>query len=367
MAINPSSKLCFSRRLTYAVLFFSFLGLSVVWLSSLSSSVNKTTSSKAAGPDSIPLRDFGGKNQPCVFDQTRNEYYCNKDTNLVCDGSLDFWVSNDTTRFNYWKENKGQAPKCIDPVDVPMGKVGQLCRKEGQGARQCDSGLVCIEVFTKTTFPSPSSSFYQYFISQYKGNKLPGFKFNVDIIVEQWLELTQAIADFTHWNTEIKSSIFPLPRGICIPDSFTKVESCGDAGQKACKNELGQYFCFGENRKIYDVNNDGYNCGPKITISGKTPVRCDDLSSSCNEFCGNQKLKCVETCEVSNPFNNGDQSGVITVRGGLLVNYPYDGPNLSTTWRGGNCSQDMLPGVEIYLNHYGCNMGFKTNCCCDKK
>ena len=62
MFLDPSSKFCLSKRLVIVSLLLLFFGLSVVLFSTLSSSVNKTTSSKAAELENVDLNDIRGEN-----------------------------------------------------------------------------------------------------------------------------------------------------------------------------------------------------------------------------------------------------------------------------------------------------------------
>ena len=350
------------------VLFLLFVvGISFIIFSTLSSSVNKTTSSKAEAPASGVLKEIGGKNQECAIGE--GGPYCKVDTSLVCNAKLDFFIKGALN------SDVSNETKCIDYSDIIMGKEGTLCRKAESGQKQCDSELTCADVFRaydnedKKIF---SEVFTDYLISVYKnrgfkaGNNY-GLWFDNDgkLGINTWLP--NNIKDFIYFNDK-KNNLLPEPRGICIPNSLTKVMSCGELGQVTCPNlKVPGGVCFGNTRRIYDVNDDKYKCVPKITIKSKTILRCDDLSTSCDNFCSKQSLKCVETCEVSTTFNNGDQEWPTTVRGGLIVRAPYDGSKFDFTWRSGSCDQETFPDMNIKLNHYGCNMGFETNCCCDKK
>lgn len=73
------------------------------------------------------MQDFGGKGNPCAINPDTKEYHCNADTSLVCSGSLDFWLSSQTTRDNIMSVKKTmleKGPKCLPPEEVPMGGEG---------------------------------------------------------------------------------------------------------------------------------------------------------------------------------------------------------------------------------------------------
>ena len=369
MALNTSSKICISKRLTITALLLAFVGFSVVVFSTLSSSINKTTSSKASGTESITLRDFGGKNMPCAYSLEKKDYYCNSDApNLLCYGSLDFWLSNDTTKFNLWKENNGQGPKCVDPVDIPMGNLGQICKPAGLGVKQCDKG-VCASMINLSVLRN-TKAYYDYIEFTYKGSKRSDlvFTFNADQTINKEDSnglngLYNAMRHFTFLDDSNKarsSYIVDLP-SICIPESLSKVESCGDKGEMPCINESGQHICFGEDTIVSQESWDSPICKKKNIITGKTLLRCDNRSESCDKYCKTQNAKCVDTCEAKVVIDEGGEVGLKerVVKAGLIYKTAIKEGTSST----GTCLQERISGRPIGDS---CVSFAGIDCCCDK-
>lgn len=367
MTLNTSSKICISKRLTITALLLIALGFSVIVFSTLSSSVNKTTSSKAEAPASGMMQNFGGKNEPCNYRSDHNpEYYCNDDTSLVCDGPLDFWLSNKETKQKIRADKKTlleKGPKCLLPEEVPMGGEGQICRPAILGGKkQCDQeGLVCVNVFGDSLGHTISSTYMDYFDAKYKNtedrDRFYGF----------------AIGRYFHRKTNLTDGSLVGTYGVCIPGSFTKVESCGDANEKPCLDESGKQICFGDNRIVLlaPEARDTARCVSKITIKAKGLVRCDDgASQTCNEFCAKQNGKCVETCEDKILVDQGNELGAkeMMVKAGMFEVQVYDfkqHPKVS-----GSCNQDYSPsfgpGTKLpEVCRY--NADFVPRCCCDVK
>ena len=292
------------------------------------------------------MQDFGGKNNPCAIDPDTKEYYCNADTNLVCSGSLDFWLSTQTTRDKIMSDKKTmleKGPKCVDPAEIPMGKEGQPCRKVASGSKQCDQeGLVCVNVYGDRR-PGLSAAYSDYFFNKYKDNK--------DSSLAMW-----AIGKYFRIKTNpADNSLIGTfeTYGVCIPNAFTKVGSCGDKGEVPCTNELGQKYCFGDNRIVLFAPQaqDSARCVPKITVKTKGLVRCDDgASQTCNEFCAKQGGKCVDTCEDKILVDQGNEVGAkeMMVKAGMFEVQVYDlkiHPKVS-----GSCNQDYSPSFGRGLN-----------------
>ncbi len=351
------------------------VGFSVVVFSTLSSSVNKTTSSKASGSESVALRDFGGKNQPCIPDDPQRienrELICNENAGLVCSAPLDFWLRHKDSR-DFTTETK-----CLEYVDIPMGKEGQLCRKAEQGKRQCESGLTCANVFKDEPPAGLTKTFDDYLVSKYKGDKRLGKELSFEISKDLRINFSNYNNDYYRYGaTGIPNFVymtdtsknFVEPRGICIPDNFTKVESCGDAGQRACINEKSEYYCFGDNRVIRDGKTDNSICVPKIKVTSKDLFSCDDQSSSCNEFCSGQNARCVETCDDKVLVDQGGEVGLkeMTVKAGLFDQGNWNGGPLEPK-KSGTCSQTYSPSLGQTVPLYEmCRRNRNTYCCCDK-
>lgn len=161
--------------------------------------------------------------------------------------------------------------------------------------------------------------------------------------------------------------------GVCLPDKFSIVESCGDKDEVPCTNELGQKYCFGDNRIVLlaPQAQDTARCVPKITVKTKGLVRCDDgASQTCNEFCAKQGGKCVETCEDKILVDQGNEAGAkeMMVKAGMFEVQVYNlkqHPKVS-----GSCNQDYSPsfgpGTKLpEVCRY--NADFVPRCCCDVK
>ncbi len=339
------------------------VGFSVVAFSTLSSSINKTTSSKASGTESTAMQDFGGKNNPCAIDPDTKEYYCNADTNLVCSGSLDFWLSTQTTRDKIMSDKKTmleKGPKCVDPAEIPMGKEGQICRPPGSVTGQCDSQSVCVNL-VGDKWPTLSNPYRSYFEAKYKGYDLTYF---------EW-----ALRNYFHVEINPTDGSLVGTYRACIPENLSKVESCGDEGQKACKNELGNYYCFGENRMIDDEFYGSYpfKCvkKSKSAITSKQWVRCDNASSTCEAFCESIGAKCFNTCESKATLSRDGQQEEVTVRSGMYEaeRYPFINNKPSVEKIEGSCQQNRNTFPDIWASQLNkvCNIAHNLYCCCNKK
>lgn len=309
---------------------------------------------------------MGGKNQPCAFDPKHNpEYYCNDDApQLVCDGSLDFWLSTDTTKSQIRSDRKlivEKGPKCLLPEDVPMGKEGQICRPAEPGKKQCDTVLVCVQVMDKA--PSLTTTYRDYFIAKYKDKKTS--------YSENYPSIASALHRFAHITVKNNVDGQTEPNGICVPEPFSKVESCGDAGQKACINELGQDFCFGENRVAYDGAN-GNICSPKIAIKSKGLIKCTGKYRTCADFCSYNGGKCNSQCAGRANFPNPNDTEK-DVGGGLFYQEKIYNIDTGQTRLGpkhaGICDQTYAQiGSDYDINFSDiCTSSNETYCCCDVK
>ena len=128
MTQNLASKICFSKRFTYVLLFLFLIGISFVSFSSLSSSVNKTTSSRAADIASSEISAITKptgceKVRECEYNEDRYggmraEYYSaasffSSDCTLFCDQLMYKSIKTyDGSTFNSCFDTKENAFVC---------------------------------------------------------------------------------------------------------------------------------------------------------------------------------------------------------------------------------------------------------------
>lgn len=254
-------KLCIRKPYFYIFIFILLIFTGIFYLSNKLNLTSLSTSSKAAKPKTAAItkpktaamRLTGGLNNPCFS----NPPFCNSNVSpqLFCDASLDFWVSY------YLAEEQNNVPKldwsqttCRYKKDI-IGQDTRLCRSSDDPNYAingpCNPGLSCfVDASTES-------------IDNY-------FKTKVGNIT---LDTPQEAAINTYKSGEISNYGDPIVN-ICLPESLSAVEDCGDQGQDPCPGDV----CYSPNKLTVEHKCD--SCG----ALGQIPCREHDWTFCTDPF-----------------------------------------------------------------------------------
>ena len=211
--------------------------------------------------------------------------------NIVCKADLSFWLASPNERLTRYKHGE---TKCVNffSSEISKGTVGNVCRFNI--TNQCDPGLSCTLYFYNIlsyldTLPqiqtylsslnitrsalnpnyqiTPTNSISSdenYYLAEYIINNYYYYSF-----VDDKMTNNKDYANiYNNW-------------GVCLPDSMTNIDSCGDQNELACYDSIDvNYYCFNDLKYSWQTYICG-NCGGQ----GQEPCMGeDDLASQpvCN-------------------------------------------------------------------------------------